>query len=136
MTDIRPYRVILPVGDIEHAANFYGAILGIDGQRVSTGRHYFRFDHLIVACYDPVADGDGGSHGWRLHPNQYLYFAVTDLESCYARVRRAGGPPPTAPQVMPWGERLFYVDDPWDNHLAFVDDATLYLGDTSPLADA
>ena len=34
-------RIILPVGDINAAAAFYGRVLGSDGQRISPGRHYF-----------------------------------------------------------------------------------------------
>src|ERR1044071_9296561 len=35
------FRVILPVSDIEAAASFYAHALGIPGDRVSGGRHYF-----------------------------------------------------------------------------------------------
>ncbi len=38
------YRVILPVGNIDEAENFYSAVLGISGQRISPGRHYFDLD--------------------------------------------------------------------------------------------
>ena len=38
---IQLYRVILPVSDIERAAQFYGALLDANGSRVSPGRHYF-----------------------------------------------------------------------------------------------
>ena len=30
--------------------------------------------------------------------------------------------------VRPWGERSFYVQDPWDNGLCFVDQNTLFTG--------
>jgi catechol 2,3-dioxygenase-like lactoylglutathione lyase family enzyme len=67
------YRVILPVTDIEAAARFYGALLGEPGQRVSSGRHYFKGDGgAILACYDPLADGDARGEGWRHHESQYL----------------------------------------------------------------
>ena len=64
----RLYRVILPVTDIERAAAFYGAVFGTEGQRVSAARHYFNCGGTILACYDPVADGDGVEDGWRPHP--------------------------------------------------------------------
>jgi catechol 2,3-dioxygenase-like lactoylglutathione lyase family enzyme len=55
----RLFRVILPVTDIEEAKKFYGLVLGMPGERVSPGRHYFDCGGTVLACYDPVADGDG-----------------------------------------------------------------------------
>jgi predicted enzyme related to lactoylglutathione lyase len=76
------FRVILPVGDIEHAAKFYSAVLGSDGRRVSPGRHYCDCEGTIFACYDPEADGDG----YAARPNpEPLYLAVTDLEAPVGR---------------------------------------------------
>jgi hypothetical protein len=30
--------------------------------------------------------------------------------------------------VRPWGERSFYVEDPWKNPLCFVEEETVYTG--------
>lgn len=30
--------------------------------------------------------------------------------------------------VRPWGERSFYIQDPWDNPLCFVEYGTVYSG--------
>jgi hypothetical protein len=30
--------------------------------------------------------------------------------------------------TRPWGERSFYVKDPWGNGLCFVDEKTIYTG--------
>src|SRR5262249_9172362 len=43
------FRVILPVSNIETAAKFYALILGLPGERVSPGRHYFNCDGTILA---------------------------------------------------------------------------------------
>ena len=59
----RLYRVILPVDDIDRADRFYTELLGLAGERVSPGRHYFDCGGTILACYDPVADGDGKGDG-------------------------------------------------------------------------
>ena len=127
---LRLYRVILPVRDIERAALFYGRLLGLDGQRVSPGRHYFDCGGTILACYDPVADGDAIGRGWRLHPNQYCYFAVADLESVFQRAHGLACPDvDEAISVMPWGERLFYARDPFGNPICFVDERTLFTGE-------
>jgi hypothetical protein len=56
------YRVILPVRGIDSAAAVYARLLEKPGARISPGRHYFDCGGTILACYDPVADGDIG-HG-------------------------------------------------------------------------
>lgn len=124
----RLYRVILPVSDIEAAAGFYGRVFQTEGERVSPGRHYFDCGGVILACYDPVADGDERGPGWLLHENQYLYFAVPDLDAVRARVQQSGGRNVTDIETMPWGERMFYAEDPLGSRISFVDDSTLFTG--------
>jgi predicted enzyme related to lactoylglutathione lyase len=122
------YRVIMPVTDIQRAAAFYGAVLNSPGARVSPGRHYFHCGGTILACYDPIADGDGDLGQPKLHPLQYLYFAVPDLEAILARIQSAGGFIDEPIAKMPWGERLFYARDPFNNLISFVDDKTVFKG--------
>lgn len=122
------YRVILPVSDIDRAADFYSAVLGEPGKRVSPGRHYFRCGQTILACYEPAADGDNQPDGWRFHPHQYLYFAVSDLQTVRARLLDAGGLIDAEIEVMPWGERAFYARDPFGGRICFVDEHTLFTG--------
>ncbi len=55
---MRVFRVIVPVEDIEEATRFYGTLLAADGERVTSGRHYFDCDGVLLACWDPRADGD------------------------------------------------------------------------------
>jgi catechol 2,3-dioxygenase-like lactoylglutathione lyase family enzyme len=129
---IRLFRVILPVSDIDRAAEFYAAILGSPGFRVSAGRHYFDCGGVIVACFDPRADGDA----YDPQPNsEWFYFAVDDLDTLFAACRDAGAAPAPgdvhgdpAGQIArrPWGERSFYVHDPFGNRLCFVDRATTF----------
>ncbi|MGE0373798.1 MAG: VOC family protein [Planctomycetaceae bacterium] len=128
MSTPRLYRVILPVTDIERAAAFYAEVLGAPGERVSSGRHYFDCGGNILACYDPVADGDGDQDGWQSHPLQYLYFTVPDLEAVLERVQSAGGTVDSSILEMPWGERMFYASDPFGSRISFVDDRTLFTG--------
>lgn len=122
------YRVILPVSDIERAARFYEQVFATAGNRVSAGRHYFDCGGTILACYDPVADGDELGDGWRQHPLQYLYFAVADLEGTLQRVEAAGATIDGRIETMPWGERMFYARDPFGNHVSFVDEETQFTG--------
>jgi len=128
MMDCKLYRVIHPVTDIDVAAKFYSEIFGEAGERVSSGRHYFDAGGTILACYDPVADGDPAGEGWRHHESQYLYFAVPDLERTLKLVRGAGGEILEEIASMPWGERMFYARDPFGNPISFVDEKTVFRG--------
>ena len=131
---IRLFRVILPVGDLDAAATFYRALLQQDGRRVSAGRHYFSCGGVVLALYNPAADGDKTEP----RPNfEHVYFAVSDLDEAFARAERTGG---LVDQVgdgnlpmgriakRPWGERSFYVRDPFGNPLCFVDEKTVFTG--------
>jgi len=128
------YRVILPVFDIDEAEEFYTTALGIKGRRISAGRHYFDCGGVILACYNPSADGDDLD----VQPNQeHIYFAVDDLEAVYQRAKKLdtlssevgdGGLPMGEIVTRPWGERSFYAIDPFGNPLCFVDEKTLFIG--------
>ena len=96
------YRVIHPVKDIEIAARFFSTVLQSEGERVSPGRHYFDCGDTILACYDPVADGDDPGDGWRHHANQYLYFAVSDLDATCKAIVEAGGAIAAAIEMAAW----------------------------------
>jgi predicted enzyme related to lactoylglutathione lyase len=122
----RLFRVILPVTEINRAAAFYAVLLGIEGRRVSAGRHYFDCGGTILACYEPWADGDD----FDLPPNpDHLYFAVDDLEATFARATALDGCRiDEGIQMQPWGERCFYIRDPFGNRLCFVDERTVFRG--------
>lgn len=126
MASTRLYRVILPVSNIEAAAVFFAAVLQQPGARISPGRHYFGCGGVILACFDPRADGDP----WDATPNpDHVYFAVPDLEACFERVTAQKGSAIREPiQTQPWGERSFYCSDPFGNKLCFVDERTLFTG--------
>ena len=123
---VKLFRVILPVGEIEAAAEFYSVLLGMEGKRVSGGRHYFDCGGTILACFDPRADGDG----FDARPNpDCVYFAVDDLQGCFVRAKELGC------QVIdeniktqPWGERSFYAKDPFGNPICLVDQETVFVG--------
>ena len=131
------FRVILPVSDIDRAARFYATVLDAEGFRVSPGRHYFDCGGVVLACFDPRADGDP----YDAQPNpEWLYFSVSDLDATYAACTQAGalfapgdvhGDPAGKIARRPWGERSFYVHDPFGNRLCFVDAKTLFTGPPS-----
>lgn len=122
------YRIILPVGDIDKAEAFYSAVLEAPGERISPGRHYFNLGGTILALYDPKADGDPLGDGWAHHENQYIYIAVSELEGALSRAKNAGADILSEIETMPWGERLFYLRDPFGNPVSFVDETTLFTG--------
>jgi catechol 2,3-dioxygenase-like lactoylglutathione lyase family enzyme len=126
MSPPRLFRVILPVADIEAATDFYRRLLGLQGERVSRGRHYFDCGGTIAVCFEPRADGDD----FDAAPNTgYVYFAVDDLEATFERARSAGCEWLEAePAERSWGERSFYARDPFGNPICFVDGRTIFTG--------
>lgn len=123
----RIFRVILPVGDVHRATEFYRELFGLEGERVSPGRHYFHGGDVILAIVDPRADGDD----WDPRPNQdYVYFSVRDLETFHERATKLDGLDEEmgAIERRPWGEVSFYMKDPFGNPLCFVDETTLFTG--------
>jgi len=132
MVDIpKVFRVVLEVADLEKAGAFYSQLLGLEGRMQRGSRAYFDCGSVILAILDPSAGG------LEPKPNSGdLYFAVGNIEEIYARARElkclsqdgvhgvSGG----EIVMRPWGERSFYVKDPWGNGLCFVDETTLFTG--------
>jgi catechol 2,3-dioxygenase-like lactoylglutathione lyase family enzyme len=135
MSEPRLYRVILPTDDIDRAVRFYATLLDAPGMRVSGGRHYFKCGEVVLALYDPLGDGDREKN---MRPNfEHVYFAVDNLEEIYRRAQSVGGLstktgdgrlPMGEIARRPWGERSFYMADPFGNPICFVDSATLFTG--------
>jgi uncharacterized glyoxalase superfamily protein PhnB len=127
VASVRLFRFIVPVSNIGEASIFYAGLLQQPGKRISPGRHYFGCGSAILACFDPRADGDA----WDAKPNSdHVYFAVGDLDDCFARVRSLPNGTIVRPiETQPWGERSFYFADPFGNKLCFVDERTLFTGD-------
>ena len=122
------FRAVVPVADIEPAVAFYERVLGLTGEWVGAGRAYLRGDGAILVCWDAAREGDGAHPG----PNRgHLYFAVADLDACFAQARDAGAAwLEDAPARRAWGERSFYARDPSGNPICFVEASSVYLGTT------
>ena len=131
----RIFRILIPVADIERAVLFYSTVLAHEGQRVSSGRHYFNCGGITLACFDPIADGDE----YEAKPNpEPMYLAVPDLQATFAACAKAGAtfleesPPGVGPlgeiAKRPWGEESFYIHDPFGNPLCFVSEDTVFTG--------
>ena len=123
------FRVTLEVADLERATQLYAALFGLDGQRYPGARHYFDCGGVIVAVLDVSRGGLPPTPG-----PKSLYFAVDDVDAVHARADQLGvlapyqvhGEPASAVITRPWGERSFYVVDPWGNDLCFCENGTLY----------
>ena len=123
------FRVTLEVADLERATQLYAALFGLDGQRYPGARHYFDCGGVIVAVLDVSRGGMPPTPG-----PKSLYFAVDDVDIVHARAEQLGvlapyqvhGEPASAVITRPWGERSFYVVDPWGNDLCFCENGTLY----------
>jgi catechol-2,3-dioxygenase len=126
------FRVILQVDDLDRAEQFYGKLLGDPGRRIPrASRHYIDCGPVILALVDQSPE----SRKPEPLPD-YIYFAVGNLEQVHARATELGclsnndvhGASAGDMVVRPWGERSFYVADPWGNGLCFVDENTLFTG--------
>ncbi len=126
------FRLVLQVDDLDRASDFYAKLLDDPGRRIPrASRHYIDCGPVILALVNVAAGGEEA----KPIPD-YIYFAVADLEKVYARASDLGclstedvhGASAGEIVVRPWGERSFYVKDPWDNGLCFVDDKTLFTG--------
>ena len=126
------FRIILQVPNLDTASEFYSKLLADEGRRIPrASRHYIDCGPVILALVDPTADGK------KAEPlPDYIYFAVSDLEDVYARAAGLNclseedvhGASAGEIVTRPWGERSFYVHDPWGNGLCFVDETTLFTG--------
>jgi catechol-2,3-dioxygenase len=126
------FRIILQVADLDQAEQFYGKLLGDNGRRIPrASRHYIDCGPVILALVDPSIDDQQA----KPLPD-YIYFSVGNLEEIHQRARELDclahedvhGAASGDIVVRPWGERSFYVTDPWGNGLCFVDQKTLFTG--------
>ena len=126
------FRIVLQVDDLDKASEFYAKLLDDPGRRIPRAqRHYIDCGPVILALVNVTAGGE------QAKPNpDYIYFAVRDLERFHERATELDclsredvhGASAGEMVVRPWGERSFYVMDPWGNGLCFVDEKTLFTG--------
>ncbi|MEK6321167.1 MAG: VOC family protein [Acidobacteriota bacterium] len=125
------FRVMLQVSDLDKAVDFYSKLLDVEGRKLRGSRAYFDCGPVILAILDPTPGNITPA------PNvDDVYFSVKDLEKVHARAGELGClsteevHEESAGDIVtrPWGERSFYVEDPWGNGLCFVDEKTLYTG--------
>ena len=124
--NVNIFRVIVPVENIDEAQRFYRKLFDIDGERVSPGRHYFKCGNVILACFDPAAEGDKFTR----EPNpEHIYFETDQIEQLFENAKKAGCSfLEDKVKKRSWGERSFYAKDPFGNPLCFVDRKSMFTG--------
>ena len=123
------FRVTIEVSDLEKATALYSDLLGTAGKRHPGARHYYDCGGVILAVLDVSRGGVPPTAG-----PKSMYFAVDDVAAVHARADKLGvlapyqvhGQPAADVITRPWGEKSFYVVDPWGNDLCFCEDGTLY----------
>ena len=123
------FRVTIEVSDLEKATALYSDLLATAGKRHPGARHYYDCGGVILAVLDVSRGGVPPTAG-----PKSMYFAVDDVASVHARAEKLGvlapyqvhGQPAADVITRPWGEKSFYVVDPWGNDLCFCEDGTLY----------
>lgn len=129
------YRIILQVDNLYKAEEFYATLLGDRGRRIPrASRHYIDCGPVILALVDVTGDNTTGNKPQPLP--DYIYFAVKDVDAMHARAQALNclsaqdvhGDSAGDLVTRPWGERSFYVHDPWGNGLCLVDENTLFTG--------
>jgi catechol 2,3-dioxygenase-like lactoylglutathione lyase family enzyme len=129
MTAPRLFRVTLEVAGLDAATDLYRELLGLDGERHRGARHYFDCGGVILALLDVAQGGLVPTPG-----PKSIYLAVDDVDEVQQRAARlevlapyqVHGEPAGEVLERPWGERSFYVVDPWGNDLCFCAEGTLY----------
>jgi predicted enzyme related to lactoylglutathione lyase len=125
------FRLNIEVGDLHQAISFYSKLLGIEGRKQAGSRCYFNCGPVTLQVLDVSSTHEPP------HPAaKALYFTVNDLEAAHVRARAlkclsresVHDAPGGGIVVRPWGERSFYVEDPWQNPLCFVEEGTVYAG--------
>jgi catechol 2,3-dioxygenase-like lactoylglutathione lyase family enzyme len=123
------FRVTVEVDDLEAATDLYRELFEIDGVRHHGARHYFDCGGVVFAVIDVAQGGLTPTPG-----PKSLSFAVDDVDAVHDRAARLDvlapyqvhGEPAADVLERPWGERSFYVVDPWGNDLCFCQDGTLF----------
>jgi catechol 2,3-dioxygenase-like lactoylglutathione lyase family enzyme len=129
MTAPKLFRVTIEVSDLEKATTLYSDLLATPGKRHPGARHYYDCGGVILAVLEVSRGGVPPTAG-----PKSMYFAVDDVAAVHARAQKLGvlapyqvhGQPAADVITRPWGEKSFYVVDPWGNDLCFCEDGTLY----------
>jgi len=124
------FRLNVEAGNLEEAIHFYSTLLGVEGRKQPGSRVYYECGPVTLQVVDVSSVREPHIAA------KALYFTVKDLEAIFERAKSLGSlsresvhdAPGGGIVVRPWGERSFYVEDPWKNPLCFVQEGTVYSG--------
>ena len=124
------FRLNVEAGNLEEAIHFYSTLLGVEGREQPGSRVYYECGPVTLQVVDVSSVREPHIAA------KALYFTVKDLEAIFERAKSLGSlsresvhdAPGGGIVVRPWGERSFYVEDPWKNPLCFVQEGTVYSG--------
>ena len=124
------FRLSVEVGSLEAGVEFYSRLLALQGRKQPGSRVYYECGPVTLQVVNVSSVGKPHIAA------KALYFTVKDLESIFERATSLGSlsresvhdAPGGGIVVRPWGERSFYVEDPWKNPLCFVEEGTVYTG--------
>ena len=124
------FRLNIEVGDLNAAETFYTKLLGVKGRKQAGSRCYFDCGPVTLQVLDVSSVSQPHAAA------KALYFTVKNIEAAFERAKGLGclsresvhDAPGGGIVVRPWGERSFYVEDPWGNPLCFVEEGTVYTG--------
>lgn len=123
------FRITVPVTDIHKATAFYGYLLEQEGERVHVNRHYFYLEDTILALYDTCYGDDTKVSTWKYDEAQNIYISTDNIEELHERLKGSDCLYlDDDVKVTSWGEKLFYMVDPFANQICFVDQATVFTG--------
>ena len=124
------FRLNIEVADLDAAVAFYTKLSGIKGRKQPGRRCYFDCGPVTLQVLDVSSNHQPHT------ATKALYFTVSNLEAAFSRAQELkclsseDVHSATAGEIVvhPWGERSFYVADPWGNPLCFVEEGTVYTG--------
>ncbi|RMH60888.1 MAG: VOC family protein [Calditrichaeota bacterium] len=120
---VRLIKITIVVSDLEEAIRFYGNALQTEGVPMSRGRYLFENGNVDIICYDPLLAGDEIGHGWMMHPGQYIYFSVANIDTAYIRFKNIGCATIDAQiSLNENGQRFFYAGDPFGTPLCIIEE--------------
>lgn len=130
VTGPRLFRVTLEVNHLERARTFYEELLAQKGKKLPGQRLHFDLGGCVLEISDVSSSGPS-------HPcAKSICISVPGIDAVHKRARKlkclsielVQDKPGGAIHVRPWGEKSFYVDDPWFNSLCFVQAGSEYRG--------
>ena len=122
---IQLFRLNIEVGDLASARHFYETLFDAKVDSRPGNRFYLDAGGMTLQVV-----GVSSPH----IAAKALYFATAGLDAVHARAvalnclsdETVHGLKAGDISVKPWGERSFYVSDPWGNPLCFVEAGTEY----------